>query len=545
MSRTTLRGAIVIDGTGAPGVRTDVTIEDDTIVAVGPDESVGDVVDLDGLVLAPGFIDPHTHLDAQVLWDPDLTPSSWHGVTTAVVGNCGFGIAPAPPQHRETLVRTLENVEGMSADALRAGIDWAFETFPEYLDHLRGRDMRLNLAALVGHSPIRLAVMGDESSEREATESEIATMESLVAEAVAAGGIGFATSRSKNHQGAGGRPVPSRLASHQEVVRLARASRAAGGRIVQLATGPGLREPDELLAFSDEVGAPITWTALLADVGHRGESVERLRATRVDHDSVWAQIACRPIVTQTSMRSPTAFGMCAAFAEVLALPAERRAEPYNDESWRARARAEADEQWGHRWRQITIAESGAHPELVGGMSVADLAEQRGNHPLDVMLDTALADDLSTRFRLVLLNDDEDEIADLLHADGALLALSDAGAHASQLCDACYTTDLLGGWVRERGSISLERAVWHLTGNPAARFGLTRRGRIAPGLAADLVAFDPATVAAGALERVHDLPAGADRLISRSTGVEHVWVAGTPIRRNGADTDARPGTVLTA
>lgn len=545
MNRTTLRGALVVDGTGAPGRSDDVTIDDGRIVGIGAAEQGDAIVDLDGLVLAPGFIDPHTHLDAQVLWDPDLTPSSWHGVTTAVVGNCGFGIAPAPPAHRETLVRTLENVEGMSAAALRAGIDWDFESFPDYLAHLRGRDVRLNLAALVGHTPIRLAVLGDEASERSATEDEIVTMETLVAEAVAAGGIGFATSRSKNHQGAGGRPVPSRLATMDEVVRLARASRAAGGRIVQLATGPDLKEPDELLAFAAAVDTPVTWTALLADVGHRGESIERLRATRQGADSLWAQIACRPIVTQTTLRSPTAFGMCPSFAEVLGLPVEHRSEPYRDETWRARARVEADDQWGHRWRQITVAESDAHPDLLGGASVAEVAEARGVHPLDVMLDVALDDDLATRFRLVLLNDDEDEIADLLRADGALLALSDAGAHASQLCDACYTTDLLGGWVRERSAVSLERAVWHLTGNPAARFGLTQRGRIEVGLAADLVAFDPTTIAAGALERVADLPANADRLISRSTGVEHVWVAGTRIRRDGADTDARPGDVLTA
>jgi N-acyl-D-aspartate/D-glutamate deacylase len=283
---------------------------------------------------------------------------------------------------------------------------------------------------------------------------------------------------------------------------------------------------------------------LLADVGHRGESLSRLDATRREGDSLWAQIACRPIVTQTVMRSPTVFGMCPAFAEVLALPSERRSEPYADEAWRARARAEADDQWGHRWRQITVAESSAHPELEGGPSVAELAETRGVHALDVILDIALEDALETRFQLVLLNDDEDEIADLLHADGALLALSDAGAHASQLCDACYTTDLLGGWVRDRGAVSLERAIWHLTANPAARFGLHRRGRIEAGLAADLVAFDPSTIAAGDLERVTDLPAGADRLISRSTGVEHVWVGGTRIRADGCDTESRPGTVLT-
>jgi N-acyl-D-amino-acid deacylase len=544
MSRIALRGALVVDGTGAPGVHTDVTIDGDTIVAVGPADDHDAVVDLDGLVLAPGFIDPHTHLDAQVLWDPDLTPSSWHGVTTAVVGNCGFGIAPARPEHRDTLVRTLENVEGMSADALRAGIDWDFESFPEYLAHVASREIRLNIAALVGHTPIRLAVLGDDASEREATEDEIVEMESLVDAAIRAGGIGFATSRSKNHQGAGGRPVPSRLASHHELVRLAIASRAAGGRIVQLATGPGLREPEELAAFADEVSSPVTWTALLADIGHRGESLARLEATRAGGDQLWAQIACRPIVTQTTMRSPTAFGMCPAFAEVLGMAVDRRAEPYRDESWRRRARAEADEQWGHRWGQITIAESRMHPDLVGGASVAALASDRGTHPLDVMLDVAVDDDLETRFRLVLLNDDEDEISDLLHADGALLALSDAGAHASQLCDACYTTDLLGGWVRDRGAVSLERAIWHLTGSPAERFGFERRGRVAAGFMSDLVAFDPASVAAGELERVSDLPAGADRLISRSTGVEHVWVAGSRIRRDGRDTDERPGRVLT-
>ena len=542
--RTVLRGARVVDGTGAPEQRCDVAIEGDRITEVAPSVDGDAVVDLDGLVLSPGFIDPHTHLDAQVLWDPDLTPSSWHGVTTVLIGNCGFGLAPTRPDGRETIVRTLENVEGMSADALRAGVRWDFESMPDYLELLDREPTRLNMAALVGHTPLRAWALGDDATRREATADEVQLMATVLAEAVRAGALGFATSRSANHQGDAGKPVPSRLASMDEIIELGRAAADAGARIVQLATGPGLREPSELAEFAAAIGTSVTWTALLADEGKRGESVARLRATRALSPDVWAQIACRPIVTQTSMRSPTAFGMCPAFTEVLALSPDRRHEPYRDHAWRERARADADRQWGHRWTQITIQESATHPELVGSTPVAEIAAARGCHPLDVMLDTALDDDLSTRFRLVLLNDDEAEITDLLHEDGTLLALSDAGAHAAQLCDACYTTDLLGKWVRELGALSLERAVWHLAGNPARLLGLDDRGRIAPGCAADLVAFDPTTVAAGDLVRTNDLPAGADRLVAPSTGIEHVWVNGTPIRTGGRDIDgARPGRLL--
>lgn len=543
-----LRGASLVDGTGAPSRAADVRVEAGRIDRVGSPGTVhgeGDeIVDLDGLTLAPGFIDPHTHLDAQVMWDPDLTPSSWHGVTTVLMGNCGFGITPALPEHHDVLVRTLENVEGMSADALRAGVMWDYTSFDEYLDLLGRLQPRLNVAVLVGHTPVRLHAMGDAAYERAATDDEVARMETLVRDAVAAGAVGFSTSRSANHQGAEGRPVPSRFATMEEAVRLGGAAIAAGAGLVQVATGPDLNAPQDLAAFSQGVGGPVTWIALLADEGKSGQAMARLEASRALDPNLWAQIACRPIVTQTSMRSPTAFGMCPAFADVLALPPERRSEPYRDEAWRERARADADAQWGHRWGKITIQESATHAHLVHGPSVAELAAQRGCHPLDVMLDVALADDLTTRFRLLLLNDDDAEIGRLLAAEGTLLGLSDAGAHASQLCDACYTTDLLGRWVRDLGAVSLERAVWHLTGNPAELMGLTDRGRVAEGLRADLVAFDPSTVGAGPLERVHDLPAGADRLISRSSGIEHVWVNGVRTRAAGVDIDGvRPGSVL--
>ena len=544
--RTLLRGALVVDGSGAPAERLDVAIAGESIAEIGEPGTVrGDeIVELDGLVLAPGFIDPHTHFDAQVLWDRDLTPSCWHGVTTVIMGNCGFGVAPTRPAHHDTIVRTLEHVEGMSADALRAGITWTFETFGEYLDHLRAAPPRLNVAVMVGHTPLRLYVMGDAAMEREATDDELRTMEAIVEDAVRAGAIGFATSRSANHQGAFGRPVPSRFASLEEVTRLARAANRNGRRVVQLAVGPDLRAPEELAALAAAAGGPVTWTALLADRGQRGSSLARLAATRQASRELWAQIACRPIVMQITFAEPSAFGMCPAFAEVLALNEADRARRYRDDSWRARARRELDERWGHRYGDTTVAESERHTELCDGRSVAQLAAERGVHPLDLMLDLALEEHLATRFRVVLVNDDVDEIADLLHADGALLALSDAGAHASQLCDACYTTDLLGQWVRERRSISLERAIWHLSGHPASVFGFADRGRIAVGRRADLVAFDPATVAPGELVRVTDLPGGADRLVAPSRGIEHVWVNGTAIRVQGVDVaDVRPGDVI--
>jgi len=538
-----LRGAQLVDGTGAAARRADVGIEDGRIAAVGDVPANGATqIDLDGLVLAPGFVDIHTHYDAQVLWDRDLTPSCWHGITTVVMGNCGFGIAPTRPEHRSTIARTLENVEGMSVEALEAGIPWSFESFPEYLDAVESSPTRLNVAAMIGHTPLRLYVLGDEATERPAKDEEVDRMRQLVVEALAAGALGFATSKSPTHAGAEGKPVPSRLAETDEVFRIAEALKAHGRGVMQITPGAGLFI-NEFAELTKATGVPVSWTALLTGIGPPGTAVQLLDAAAEAGDNVWPQIACRPLVMQVTFEDPFAFSSIDAFKDVLEAPREQRAEVYADPAWRERARSGAGGVFAIKWDKTTIAETERHRALMG-RAMTEIAEERGVVPLDAAIDLALEEGLKTRFRVVLANDDEDEVGKLLQDDRAVLGLSDAGAHASQLCDACFSTHLLSHWTREKGILSLEQAVWRLTGQPAQIFGVTDRGLVKEGMAADLVAFDPASVGVTDLERVWDLPAGADRLIARSTGVEHVWVNGTPIRQNGEDVaDARPGKLL--
>ena len=539
-----LRGASLVDGTGAPARAADVAVDGDRIAAVAaPGELSPDgaqVVDLDGLTLSPGFIDIHTHYDAQILWDGDLTPSSWHGVTSVVMGNCGFAVAPTRPEHREIIVRTFENVEGMSMDALNDGIDWCFETFPEYLAAIDARRKRLNVGAFVGHSTLRLFAMGGE--ERAATPEEVERMRELLREAMQLGAVGFSTSRQPNHQGAFGRPVPSRFAEVDEVYALTAVLGEVGKGVVEVSIGPGLWL-EQFSELSVKHGIPVTWTALVARADKPRAAMRTVERGASLPGEVYPQIACRPIVFQTTMADPTNLGEIDEWKEVLALPREQRADLYRDPSWRDRARPTTLEVWGHRWSKIDVEETKNHHDVIG-IPLDKLAEQRGTTPFDLMLDLALADGLATRFRVVMDNDGDDEMGDLLADKRTLLGLSDAGAHASQLCDACYSTHLLGHWVRDRKALSLEDAVWRLTGHPAHAFRIAERGLVQPGYYADLVAFDPATVGTTPVERVHDQPGGADRLIVRSTGVEHMWVNGVATRVAGQDVpDAAAGRLL--
>ena len=553
MTDFVLRGGTVVDGTGAPPRQADVAVAGGHIVDVGTGLRGGQELDASGKVVAPGFVDVHTHYDAQVFWDPALSPSSYHGVTTVVAGNCGFGIAPIRPDAVELMARTLQNVEDMSFDTLLAGVPWdEFETFPEYLDAVERRGVGLNYACYVGHTAVRLYVMGDDAYERAATTDERARMQQVVADALDAGAIGFASSSSPTHNGANGRPVPSRLADYDELLALALPLSDAGRGVIALAPG-GPDSQAEMQRLQRDVHRPITWTALLTLKGNPYHEAfatanDALRAEGVE---IWPQVSCRPLVFQINLAEPFALDAWPSFHRLLAGSREERLGAYRDAAWRAVAAEELDQAQGQRppfgWDSVVIAESRTQPELVG-RAVVDVAAARGVRPLDVALDVSLADDLEARFWCVVANNDDAGIGWLLPRDNVLIGVADSGAHVSQLCDACFTTDLLGSWVRDRGVMPLERAVHKLTGEPAAVFGLHDRGTIETGKAADLCVFDLEEIGPGPLRRVRDFPAGGERLTADApTGMVHVLVNGVPVRRDGATVpstpDARPGQVL--
>ena len=552
-------GGTIVDGTGAPGYRGDVGIKDGRITAL--DKATGTAaatIEADEMIVCPGFVDIHTHYDAQVMWDPMLTFSPWHGVTTCVMGNCGFGLAPTRPEHRDIIMLTLEKVEAMSYDALVEGIgDWPFVSFPEYMDVVGRLPKSINVGALIGHTPVRLYVMGNGAMERAATDREIEQMRSLVLEGIEAGAVGFSTSSSPVHVGYKGNPVPSRFADFEEIRALAGALGEIGRGVIQITVG---RKPwfDEFAQLARETGRNVTWTAILTGMegpnGHR----EHLRRSIEIFESgapVFPQVACRPLQTEFQFKSPFSFERTPFFRDVSAADFEGKKRIYRDPEFRRayRAAMDPDSEIGgevaplrRSFQRIVIAGCDTRPELVE-RPLLEAARELGVNPVDLALDLALETELEARFRMPLFNDDEDAVEELLQDPHTVIGLSDAGAHASQMYDACYATHLLGHWVRERQALTIEYAVWMLTGRTAEVFDITDRGRLALGRPADVVVFDPQTVAAGPPERVHDLPANADRLISRAVGIDAVIVNGVLIRRNNEDvvdpTGPLPGKLL--
>ncbi len=549
-----IRGGTVIDGTGAPGVVADVAVTDGRISEIGPGLSGERVLDAAGQAVTPGFIDIHSHYDAQVFWDPALTPSSFHGVTSVIAGNCGFSIAPCRPEHRDLLARTLQHVEDMDLATLAAGIPWDFETFPEYLDSVARHGSALNYGVYIGHTALRLFVMGEEGYDRDPNPSELAEMQAVVREAMTAGAMGFATSSSATHNGDAGRPVPSRRADLAELEALLQPLHDLDKGVAALLPGEKIKHAD-VYGLQQRIGRPLTWTALLTVKGFPWH--ERIiadnDAARAAGGQVWPQISVRVLAFQMNLREPFTFNMAPAFAQLMNAPMETRLAAYRDPEWRRTALEDLETRTMIRpnWGALEVAESAKHPELIG-RRVAELAHERDCTPLDVMLDLALEEDLATRFRSVLANNDPDAIAWLLQQEGCLLGLADSGAHVSQLCDACLPTDLLGNWVREKEVISLERAVHKLTAEPAGVYGLDAadggRGKLQVGMAADITVFAPATVAPGPLRRIRDFPANGERLTAdQPTGMTHTVVNGIPIRVDGvpsADGLGRlPGSVL--
>jgi N-acyl-D-aspartate/D-glutamate deacylase len=543
MADLVIKGGTVYDGTGAPGYAADVAITNGVIEAIGPNLRGDRELDASGCAVAPGFIDIHTHYDAQVFWDPALRPSSYHGVTTVVAGNCGFTIAPTREEHHETIVHTLENVEDMDPATLLAGVVWDFETFPEYLDAVQRRGTDLNFTAYIGHSALRLYVLGDAAYERAATPEEIDRMASLVREGIAAGAAGFSTSFSFAHRGIDGKPVPSRFADHDEVQALFAAADAAGKGVVLFTPGEQCQYEDAYM-WTQRIARPIMYPLFATPNGKHHVTLQMHERGLADGARVWPQVTPRPLTMQFTMADAYNLNTGTVFGELLKVSRPVRIAAYRDPEWRALAAADLEKsQMKPRWDTFEISETRKFPELAG-RRVSDVANERRVTPLDLMCELALAEDLETRFRAYIANDEPEQVGELLLHDQVILGLSDAGAHVDQLCDAPLPTDLLGQWVRERGVVPLERAVRKLSGEPADLFGFAQRGYLRPGYWADVCVFDPATVASGPTRRVRDFPADAERLTAEEpVGVRHVLVNGVPIRRDGEqlELNERPGT----
>lgn len=544
-----IRGGTLIDGTGAPGVPADIGISRGVVAEIASTVRGRHEMDASGRLVAPGFIDIHTHYDPQVLWDPELAASALHGVTTVVAGNCGFSIAPVSPAGRHVLVGTLDKVEDMNSTTLDAGIVWDFETYPEYLAAVARRGPAINFGGFVGHTAVRLYVMGEASYERAATEAEIDAMKDVIAASIRGGALGFSTDRAGFILGYQGRPIPSMVATQEETEALLRVTAEIGQGIVHVAPGEDYLW---IFDFQRSLGRTLNYSAILTYPENStrissAAKMEALRQARAAGGDIWGQVTCRPITQLISLLDPYSFSYIPAFAEVIGAPRSERGRFYADATWRGRVKAElaAGNLLKPRWHLIKVAESNAYAGLIG-RSLEDLAAERGVMPFDAMCDIALADNLATRFSVTFANDNEKGVADLLLGDGCIMGLSDAGAHVAQICDAVLPTDFLAHWVRDRGIMSVEAGIHKLTGELGQVLGVDR-GRLCVGAPADIVVLDLANLAVGPIRRVTDMPAGGERLIAdRPSGIAHVVVNGVPVCRDGAMVaNARPGAIVTS
>ena len=548
-----IKGAVVADGTGAPLRSADVAVKDGRIAEVGRITGAAtETIDADGLVLAPGIVDVHTHYDAQLTWDSNATPSPSLGVTTVVVGNCGFSIAPCPPECRDLIARNLAEVEGMSLTALRSGTNWDFESFNEYLTLLKRKGVTPNVAAFIGHSAVRTMVMGPEASERAASEDEVTAMRNLVSDGMDAGAVGFSTSTSINHYGDGGVPMPSRLAEESELRSLVSVLGEKGRGVFQLTVGPNMTSK-VMESLAKDNNCPVFQTAALfneADPERAPRMVSDSAEAQARGNQLWAQVSCQSLSMDFALTAAFPMQSLDAWRPLIDADNESFERQIRDSEFRSRFRHDLEvPQKGKLfygdWSKVEVAMA-ARPENreLEGLNINQLAARQGKDPIDAFFDLSADEGLETVYTAGLMNSDEDEVEKLMREPGSLVSLSDAGAHLRYLCDAAYGLHFLGHWVRERGSFELADAVRRLTSLPADLYRLQGRGRIVPGAHADLLLFDPATVARGPLRRAFDLPGGESRLTRDPLGVHGVWVNGQHVF-DGKDYVAAtpPGVVI--
>src|SRR5882672_5060286 len=537
-----IRNARVVDGTGAKAFQADVGVRDGTITAVGSsDEPARKTVDAGGLALMPGMVDVHTHYDAQITWDPTLSPSVALGVTTVVMGNCGFGIAPCPPKLRETLLRNLSVVEGMDVEALLAGTRWDFETFPQYMDMLERSRPQANVAVLAQHSTIRTAVLGEEASSlAKLTDQQLAKMKALVAGAMDAGAAGFASSFSPNHSGWGGRPMPSTIASDEELRALVGVLGEKQRGIFVMATG-SRATPEFMESLAAETKRAAFMVTVLtmynrAQPGLALEMYERCAKALERGHEVYIHANCQPLSFDFTLREPYILYSRDAFDRIKPEPAETRAQMYREIAFRDRLRYN----FKHPKKGILFYGDWSQVER-DGVPVTELARREGKDPLDYVFDLPLDVQLVAK----LYQNDDAGVAPLLKHPAGVIALSDAGAHLIYFCDAGYGLHFLAHWVRGNETFTLEEGVRRLTSDPARKYRIPRRGQIAPGYHADLLLFEPRRVGVSKLRRVNDLPGGGQRMLRDPEGVRGVWVNGVEVFDGSRYTalDSGPGGVL--
>ena len=551
-----IENATLVDGLGTPARRGSLAVKDGRIAAIGDDVGAArERVDAHGLALAPGIIDLHTHFDAQLLWDPFATPSAALGVTSVVIGNCGFTIAPCRPADRDLTLRNLTHVEGMPLEALRAGVDWDFESYADYLRLLERKGTVPNVASFVGHSSVRTFVLRDDASKRAATKAEVAQMKKIVSDALQAGAVGFSTSTLEQHNGENGIPMPSRLADEHEMTELIGTLGEAGKGVFMLTKDMTTTVP-WLEQIAARTGRPVMVAALFVDPNDPDrvfDELEQIGAARGRGRELWGHVPCFPLGMEFTLRHPYPLEALLAWRPAIeAEGSEQYQRILSDPAFRAAIKAEARGRTVpnrfsyHSLEHMTVKEitQPRHAELVG-RNVAEMARAEGVDPFDWFLDFGLDGELDVLVDCKLFNTDEEALGRLIQHPHAQVTLSDAGAHLAFLCDAGFGLHLFGHWSRERGDLTLEQAVQAVTSKPADLYRMQARGRLAPGAWADLILFDPATVGRGPKRRVFDLPGGASRVDTPAIGLHGVWVNGVrAVDEKGPIADCgRPGKLM--
>ena len=549
-----IRNGSVVDGNGTPRFLADVAVQDGKIAAIGKVEgAAARTIDAAGKIVCPGFVDPHTHYDAQITWDQLLSSSSEHGVTTVMMGNCGVGIAPCRPEARKLLTEDLVTVEGIDHEVLTEGIRWDWETFPQFMDAAAHRGTAINLAFMVPLAPLRTYVIGTEANERAATKDETQSIADLLRDAMNAGAWGFSTTASRQHIGHGAKPLSARLASRDELSAYCGVLKDVKRGVIEMA----LTKQYSMLADDEEAflkfmldasERPVTWLSL-HNLAEKPNAIAEIldRVTPLIKRGARPQILTRPLLYDMNLRRPFMFTEMNSAKEVFDASFETQMAIYADPKFR---QAFTDElKLGRKWAglaQNIIVVSVENPALkpLEGKTIGDIAAARKQDPNDVFFDIAVEDQLQVKYVVPRANTDKAALAAALRDPRTIIGLSDAGAHLDMLCESGYTTYLLGHWVREQKALSLEHAVQRITSEPADFFGLKDRGRLHAGAAADIVVFDEHTINSPLRPTpVKDLPAGGMRLYAKAEGISHVMVNGQLLYENGKHTGTIPGQVL--